>query len=183
MLSRRTIIQASLASALVAGLAGFSEIGHLYRAWMAEYGPGWKPMPWPFPRDAWPDGRAWRNQGLEVYVRLKLGLCGNCDTGVVEDEEVDKVTDVALLDPRFAPVQAGSRIRITDLFGRARLYRLTMKDGTQRLAEGIAVSHKCDLVVAIVVGDVADEATRKSAHRFLESNTVQVGVNQQLEGR
>lgn len=183
MLSRRTIVQAALASALVAGLAGFSEIGHWYRAWMAEYGPGWKPMHWPFPRDAWPDGRAWRNQGVEVYVRLKLGLCGNCDTGVVTDEEVDKVSDIDLLDANFQPLQAGSRIRITDLFGRARLYRLTMKDGIQRLAEGIAISYKCDLVVAIVVGDVADEAKRKAAHLFLESNTVQVWVNQQLEGR
>jgi hypothetical protein len=38
-------------------------------------------------------------------------------------------------------------------------------------------------VVAVIVGNVADEQERKSAHRFLESNTVQVWVNQQLEGR
>ena len=38
-------------------------------------------------------------------------------------------------------------------------------------------------VVAIVDGNMADERTRKMAHRFLESNTVQVWVNQQLEGR
>jgi hypothetical protein len=183
MLSRRTLVQASLAVALVAGLAGFSEIGHLYRAWMAEFGPGWKPIKWPFPRDAWPEGRAWRNQGLEVYVRPKLGFCGNCDTGVVEDAEVDKVTDIDLLDPAFIPLQAGSRIRITDLFGRARLYRLKMKDGSQRLAEGIAVANNCDLVVAIVAGQVDDEAMRKAAHQFLESNTVQVWLLQQLEGR
>jgi hypothetical protein len=67
-------------------------------------------------------------------------------------DEVDRVTDIDLLDERFQPVQTGSRIRITDL-------------------------------VAIIVGNVADEQERKSAHRFLESNTVQVWVNQQLEGR
>lgn len=182
MLSRRTIVKASLAAALVVGLAGFSEIGHLYRAWMAEFGPGWKPIRWPFPRDAWPPGRAWRNQDLEVYVRPKLGFCSNCDTGVVEDSEVDRVTDLDLLDPQFTPVQPGKRIRITDLFGRARLYKLT-KDGSPRFAEGIAVNYKCDLVVAVVIGKVDDEATRKSAHQFLESNTVQVWLNQQLEGR
>jgi len=38
-------------------------------------------------------------------------------------------------------------------------------------------------VVAIVAGNVADDATRQAAHRFLESNTVQVWLNQQLEGR
>jgi hypothetical protein len=38
-------------------------------------------------------------------------------------------------------------------------------------------------VVAVIVGNVADEQERKSAHRVLESNTVQVWVNQQLEGR
>ena len=59
---------------------------------------------------------------LEVYVRPKLGFCGNCETGVVTDEEVDRVTDIDLLDERFAPVQEGSRIRIADLSGRARLY-------------------------------------------------------------
>jgi hypothetical protein len=44
-------------------------------------------------------------------------------------------------------------------------------------------AYKCELVVAIVVGNVADEQERKAAHHFLESNTVQVWVNQQLEGR
>jgi hypothetical protein len=87
------------------------------------------------------------------------------------------------LDERFAPVSDGSRIRITDLVGRARLYKYKLKNGAQRFAEGIAVSYKCDLVVAIVLGKVDDEPTAKFAHRFLESNKVQVWVNQQLEGR
>lgn len=50
---------------------------------------------------------------------------GNCDTGV---------TDIDLLDERFAPVQEGSRIRITDLFGRARLHKYKLKNGAQRFA-------------------------------------------------
>ena len=45
------------------------------------------------------------------------------------------------------------------------------------------VSYKCDLIVAIVDGNVADPLKRKAAHEFLESNTSQVWVNQQLEGR
>jgi hypothetical protein len=38
-------------------------------------------------------------------------------------------------------------------------------------------------VVAIVVGPVADDAILKNAHRFLETNTVQVWINALLEGR
>jgi len=102
---------------------------------------------------------------------------------VVSDEEVDRVIDIDLLDERFTPLKEGRRVRITDLVGRARLYSFKMKDGKPRLAEGIAVSYKCDLVVAIVVGKVDDEPTAKFAHAFLESNKVQIWVNQQLEGR
>ena len=124
MLSRRTIVQTSLAVGTVAGLAGIA----MYANWRLAQGPepadGWWPMAWPFPRDGWPPGRAWRGHDLEVYVRPKLGFCGNCDTGVVTDDEVDRVTDIDLLDEKFDPLREGSRVRITDLFGRARLYRL-----------------------------------------------------------
>jgi hypothetical protein len=76
----------------------------------------------------------------------------------------------------------GTRIRITDLPGRARLYRIR-KDGRERLARGIAVSYKCDLIVAVVVGKVDDDGVAKAAHRFLETNTVQVWLNAALEGK
>jgi hypothetical protein len=178
MLNRRTVVQASLAAGLVAGLAGVAE----FAKWRRD-NTGWHAISWPFPRDGWPTGKAWRGEGIEVYIRPKLGFCSNCDTGVVTDEEVDRVTDVDLLDEHFVPVHEGSRIHITDLVGRARLYRLKAKAGISRLAEGIAVAYKCDLVVAVVVGDLADEPTRRSAHAFLETNTVQVWLNQQLEGR
>lgn len=180
MLKRRTLLQASIAGGMVAGLGGFAVVANLIEP---EERDGWQPVAWPFPRDNFPPGRAWRGHDLEVYVRPKPGLCGNCETGVVADEEVDRTSDIDLLDPRFTPLKAGSRVRITDLFGRARLYRVKTKTGRERMAEGIAVSHDCDLVVAIVVGKVDDEATRKFAHRFLKSNKVQVWLLQQLEGR
>src|SRR5882724_3546038 len=183
MLKRRTIVRASLIGSLVAMTAGLATIAHERMAPGTADDEGWRPIAWPFPRDAWPAGRAWGRDTTEVYVRPKLGFCGNCDTGVVSDDEVDRVTDIDLLDEKFAPLKEGSRVRITDLLGRSRLYRLKMKDGKTRLAEGLAVSYKCDLVVAIVLGNIADEPTRKFAHAFLESNKVQVWVNQQLEGR
>lgn len=181
MIDRRTGLQALIAGALVAGLASFAGLANLIEPQPAD---GWQPIAWPFPRDAFPPGKAWRGHGLEVYVRPKLGFCGNCETGVVADEEVDRVTDLDLLDERFAPLGEGRRVRITDLFGRSRLYRLKLRTGRERTAEGIAVAKECDLVVAIVLGDgIADEAQRKAAHLFLESNKVQVWLNGILEGR
>ena len=177
------LAQTSLAAGLLATLAGVAYVANVPRALGLQDRDGWRPIAWPFPRDAWPPGRAWRSGGLEVYVRPKLGFCGNCDTGVVTDEEVDRVTDIDLLDERFTAVKAGDRIHVADLVGRARLYRLNMKDGSRRVAEGIAAAYKCDLVVAIVLGDVADETAHHAARRFLESDTVQVWLNDLLEGR
>ena len=155
-----------------------------YEAWLREYGPGWHEMAWPFPRDAFPAGKAYRNDDLRLYVRPKLGFCSNCETGVVDDSEVDRVTDIDLLDANFTPAADGARVRITDMQGRARLYRLKGKDGRPVLAEALAVSLNCDLVVAIVTGNrLEDPAVRKSAHEFIESNTVQVWINGILEGR
>ena len=146
-------------------------------------GAGWRPIAWPFPRDGWPPGRAWRRDTTDVYVRPKLGFCGNCDTGVVTDEEVDRVTDIDLLDERFVPVREGSRIRITDLFGRARLYKYKLKTAPSASPRASRSPTSATSIVAVIVGNVTDEQERKSAHRFLEFNTVQVWVNQQLEGR
>jgi hypothetical protein len=181
MLKRRTVIQASLAAALVAAVAIGSEIA----TWDMGIGPidaaGWRPIAWPFPSDDHTTGRAWRGHDLEVYVRPKIGACGNGVDGVATDEEVDRITDIALFDKDFTPLGEGRRIRVTDLFGRTRFYRVKAQDGSTREVQAIAVAHNCDLVVAVVVGNVRDEAQRKKAHRFIESNTVQVWVLEVLE--
>ena len=52
----------------------------------------WQEISWPFPRDGWPAGRAFRcvscgeRGGIELYVRPKIGFC-NCTTGVADDDE------------------------------------------------------------------------------------------------
>jgi hypothetical protein len=183
ILSRRTIVQTSLAGGLVAALAGFALVANLWpEPDRDEQATGWRRIAWPFPRDAFPAGRAWRRDDTEVYVRPKIGFCGNCETGVVEDSEVDRVSDIDLFDEKFTAVGPGKRVRLTDLFGRARVYTIR-KDGRERLAQGIAVSHECDLIVAVVVGKVDDDAIAKAAHRFLETNTVQVWLNGLLDSR
>ena len=182
-LKRRTIVKLSLGVAMTAGLAGLAALAERRVALGPTDGAGFRPVYWTFPADAWPAGRAWTGNDLDVHMRLKFDVCSDCETGVVTDEAVDRAIDIDRLDPRFAAAGPGRRVRITDLFGRARLYRHRMHNGAARYAEGIVVSYKCDLLVAIVDGNMADEATRKMAYRFLESNTVQVWVNKQLEGR
>lgn len=181
-LSRRTVVELWLGAAGVSALGGLAYLAERRVELGPTDGAGFHPIHWSLPADTWPAGRAWTGNDIDVHVQLKSGLCSNCETGVVTDEALDRALDIDRLDPRFVPAQPGRRVRITDLFGRARLYRHKMHNGATRFAEGIAVSHECDLVVAIVDGNMADERTRKMAYRFLESNTVQVWVNKQLEG-
>ena len=183
MIARRTVVQASLAGGMMAALAGFALFAKYYPVPdRDEVATGWRRIAWPFPRDAFPAGRAWTRDGTEIYVRPKIGFCGNCETGVVEDSEVDGKSDIDLFDEKFTPVAAGKSIRVTDLSGRARVYKIR-KDGRERLAQAIAVSLNCDLIVAVVVGRVDDDAVARMAQRFLETNTVQVWLNGALEGK
>ena len=119
----------------------------------------WREIAWPFPRDGWPAGRAFRCDacggeigGVELYVRPKIGFC-NCTTGVADDDEVDRVADLDLISPQFAPREPGSAVRVAGLAGRSRGYDLAMADGTRHAAVGIALSQRCDLLVAVAQGN------------------------------
>src|SRR5581483_12221273 len=107
----------------------------------------WQEIAWPYPRDGWPAGRAFRCDGcaqpIELYVRPKIGFC-NCDTGVADDDEVDRVADLDLISDRFAPREAGRAVRVAGLAGRSRAYDLPMADGARHVAVGIALSQRCD---------------------------------------
>src|SRR3954449_12561671 len=119
---------------------------------------GWQEIAWPFPRDGWPAGRAFRCDAalcggeVEIYVRPKIGFC-NCDSGVADDDEVDRVADLDLISERFVPVEAGQPLRIAEMRGRLRAYELSMADRSRRAAVGIAVSRRCDLLVAVAQGN------------------------------
>src|SRR5436190_5032592 len=132
----------------------------------------WQEIAWPFPRDGWPKGRAFRCGAacgdVEVYVRPKKGFC-NCDTGVADDDEVDRVADLDLMSERFAPREAGHVIRVADMPGRLRAYDLDMQDGSSRTAVGIAVSRRCDLLVAVAQGKGSTAEVRRAALEYLGS--------------
>lgn len=132
---------------------------------------GWVEIAWPFPRDAWPAGKAYRCRDcdLEVYIRPKLGFC-NCTTGVTDDAEVDAVSDVDMISLDFDAHAPGEPVEAAGLRGRARGYTLRMPDGAARAAIGFALSSKCDLLVAAGLGPDAADPARISA--LLESRPV-----------
>ncbi|OKO86156.1 hypothetical protein [Bradyrhizobium sp. AS23.2] len=146
----------------------------------------WREIAWPFPRDGWPMGRAFRCDGActgaELYVRAKRSFC-NCDRGVADDDEVDRVADVDLISPRFSAMALGEEVSIGDMRGRARRYDLDMPDGARHAAIGVAVSRRCDLFVAAVRGRGDASAVQRAALAFLETQEMKIWVTAALDGR
>ena len=161
----------------VATLSALSGVGayQLVRPALDRSHPQWQEIAWTFPRDGWPAGRAFRcascgegGAGVELYVRPKIGFC-NCDTGVADDDEVDRVADLDLISPQFKPREPGSAVRVGDLSGRARVYDLAMGDGARHAAVGIALSQRCDLLVAVAQGAAPPHELQRAAFDYLAS--------------
>ena len=133
---------------------------------------GWREIAWPFPRDGQATQRAFRcameacGDEVEIYLRPKIGFC-NCDSGVADDDEVDRVADLDLMSERFVPLEPGKVIRVAEMSGRIRAYDLTMTDGSKHTAVGIAVSHRCDLLVAVAQGKGTAAGVERVALEFL----------------
>jgi hypothetical protein len=148
----------------------------------------WQEIAWPFPRDGWPPGRAFRcmseacGEGSELYARAKIGFC-NCDSGVADDDEVDRVADLDLISPRFEARAAGQVVRVAGMSGRMRAYELTIADGARQAAIGFALSRRCDLMVAVVQGGADDEALQRAARDFLEQHDMHQWMMAALDGQ
>jgi hypothetical protein len=177
---RRSLTAFAVAICMVAGAAGFQHARSDIE--------GWREIAWPFPRDGWPAGRAFRcatelcGDEIEVYMRPKIGFC-NCDSGVSDDEEVDRVADLDLMSERFAPLAPGGVIRIAEMPGRLRTYDLKMSDGSRRAAIGIAVSRRCDLLVAVAQGRGEAAEVQRVALEFLASDAVTKWTTAAMDGR
>jgi hypothetical protein len=147
----------------------------------------WHEIAWPFPRDGWPVGRAFHcdasacGEEVELYVRPKIGFC-NCDSGVADDDEVDRVADLDLISQRFVPSEAGKVVRIAEMAGRSRAYDLKMADGSQHAAVGFALSRRCDLLVAVAQGEGRADNVQRVAAEFLGSGTMARWMTAALNG-
>jgi len=178
----RTILVAMLALGALSGVGTYQLAPPV-----AQDAARWHGIAWPFPRDGWPAGRAFRCEGgvcdgAELYVRAKLGFC-NCDRGVADDDEVDRVTDLDLISPRFAATAPGDEVRVGELRGRARHYSLDMPDGSHHAATGIAVSRRCDLLVAVAQGAGEAKTVQRAALAFLGTGAMTTWLVTALDGR
>jgi hypothetical protein len=149
---------------------------------------GWQEIAWPFPRDGWPAGRAFRcdaalcGEAIELYVRPKIGFC-NCDSGVADDDEVDRVADLDLISERFAALEPGRAVQVAGMSGRIRNYGLQMQDGSRHTAAGLAVSRRCDLLVAVAQGKSEASGLQRAALGFLAKSDVTHWMTAALDGR
>ena len=112
----------------------------------------------------------------------KIGFC-NCDRGVADDDEVDRVADLDLLSERFAPLAPGEMVRLADMAGRIRAYDLKMSDGSRHAAIGVAVSRRCDLLVAVAHGKGDAPELRRAALDFLATGEMTRWATAAMEGR
>ena len=178
-----------IAAALVAlgALSGAAAYQHVAPRQDVRSG-AWREIAWPFPRDGWPAGKAFRcgaaacGGDVEIYVRTKIGFC-NCDRGGADDDEVDRVADLDLLSQHFAPRAPGEVVRIADMPGRIRAYDLNMSDGSRHAAIGVAVSRRCDLLVAVAHGRADASEVRRATLGFLATREMTRWAMAAMEGR
>jgi len=110
----------------------------------------WGEAAWPFLRDAWPAGRAFRcdaahcGEEVMVYARVKRGMC-DCVAGVADDDDLERVSDAGLLTPRMVPEGPGEATELAGLKTRQRLYRM---EGGAALAV-LAGGRNCNAFVAM----------------------------------
>jgi hypothetical protein len=138
----------------------------------------WTETGWPFLIDQWGLGNAYQCKatecGLDValYLRAKVGFC-NCTTGIAEDEEIDRVGDLGLVGWQSRARAPGAPVTVGWMKGRSRAFVVEGRDRRERHALTVAVSNKCDAVVATVVADqpVSSDIER-SAIEFLGSRPI-----------
>jgi hypothetical protein len=137
--------------------------------------PVWTEATWPFPIDQWGQGWAYQCKaadcGIEVnlYLRPKIGFC-NCQTGVADDQELDRVSDVELVGTEGSALGAGRPITVHGMKGRSRGYAVGASSARSVLS--LAFNNRCDVVVATVVAGDAPVAQEQAVLEFLNGDVM-----------
>jgi hypothetical protein len=87
------------------------------------------------------------------------------------------------MSAHFAPLEPGRVVRIADMPGRIRSYELGMSDGSRRTAVGIALSRRCDLMVAVAKGRGDATGVQRAALDFLGSVKMSTWMTAAMDGR
>jgi len=135
----------------------------------------WSDAAWPFPIDQWGGGWAFQCKaadcGIEVnlYLRPKIGFC-NCQTGVADDEELDRVSDVDLVGSEGSALGPGRPITVHWMKGRSRGY--TVGAASAKSVLSLAFNSRCDVIVATVTAGDDPVAQEQAALEFLNGDLV-----------
>jgi hypothetical protein len=142
----------------------------------AEISPVWTEFKWPFLLDQWGVGRAFvcepKECGVEVnvYLRPKVGFC-KCATGVDDDDELQRVSDIGLINDTPIVLGPGRPIKVAWMKGRSRRHGLPGSTEGQILS--IAFNDDCDVVVAVAtLQRVNQDAIEQAVIAFLNSDRV-----------
>jgi hypothetical protein len=135
--------------------------------------PVWTEATWPFPIDQWGEGWAYQCKaadcGIDVnlYLRPKIGFC-NCQTGVADDAELDRVSDVDLFGSEGSARGPGRPITVHGMKGRSRGYAVGAASAKSVLS--LAFNNRCDVVVATVVAGDEPVAQEQAVLEFLNGD-------------
>jgi hypothetical protein len=140
--------------------------------------PNWTEVVWPFASDEWGKGKAFRCKAadcgteISVYIRAKIGFC-NCTTGVADDDELSRLSDVALMGETIEHLGPGRPIRVAWMNGRSRSYAIAKPLRAGRSALSVAFNDRCDAIVATaVIGHGRPDAVEPTIMAFLNDGTV-----------
>jgi hypothetical protein len=136
--------------------------------------PVWTEAAWPFPIDQWGQGWAYQCKaadcGVDVnlYLRPKIGFC-NCQTGVADDAELDRVSDIDLVGGEKSALAPGQPITVHWMKGRSRGYKIA---GSAKPVLTLAFNDKCDVIVATVIAGNEPAAKEQAVLDFLNGDLV-----------
>ena len=184
MNKRIATVVAIAAAVLVAGIGGYAIFlakapGDSHRLSSRDR-PVFTEGAWPFPIDQWGEGWAFQCKaadcGIDVnlYLRPKIGFC-NCQTGVADDEELDRVSDVDLPGSERSALGPGRPITVHWMKGRSRGYAVGAPAAGVPSAKSVlslAFNNRCDVIVVTVVAGDEPVAQEQAVLEFLNGDLV-----------
>jgi hypothetical protein len=177
---RRRIV--ALVTAVLAGIGSYA-IFPAAKPSDGTHRPVWTESTWPFPIDQFGGGWAFHCKAIDcganvnLYLRPKIGFC-NCQTGVADDEELDRVGDVELVGSGGSALGPGRQIAVRYMKGRSRAYAVGGRAANPVLS--IAFNSRCDVTVATVIADGDPVAQEQAVLEFLNGDLVMHRIEEVL---
>ena len=118
----------------------------------------WTEIDWPFLLDQWGTGHAFACRDTKcaprdrLLIRVKSGFC-NCDSGIEDDDEIDRLTDFEFLGGPVTPQGGGRPIAVAGVPGRLRAFVVKTARGGARHAVAVALARDCEAVVATLASE------------------------------